>query len=57
MSPEGESPAAEPLNLFESEATARQRLPQSAYDYYSSGAHDEVTLGENRAAYAPIALA
>jgi isopentenyl diphosphate isomerase/L-lactate dehydrogenase-like FMN-dependent dehydrogenase len=44
------------LNLEELEARAREVLPQIAYDYYASGANDEVTLRENRAAYERITL-
>jgi 4-hydroxymandelate oxidase len=39
------------LNLFELEQLAKARLPQQAFDYYSSGAWDEVTLRENTAAF------
>src|SRR5260221_11845307 len=39
------------LNLFELEQRAKERLPRMAFDYYSSGAWDEVTLRENRDAY------
>ena len=46
----------EPLNLDDFEALARERLPAMAYDYYASGAHDEVTLRENRAAFGRLAL-
>ena len=42
------------LNLFELEKVAKERLPQSAHDYYASGAWDEVTLRENRAAFERI---
>jgi 4-hydroxymandelate oxidase len=42
----------EPINLDELEAVARERLPQMAYDYYASGALDERTLADNRAAWA-----
>ena len=35
---------------------ARELLPQMAYDYYASGANDEITLRENRAAYERIML-
>jgi 4-hydroxymandelate oxidase len=38
-----------PLNLFEYEQRAKSHLSQMAFDYYSSGAWDEVTLRENRA--------
>jgi 4-hydroxymandelate oxidase len=47
----------EPLNIFELEAIARERLSPEAYDYYAGGAHDEVTLRENRAAYDRVAIA
>jgi 4-hydroxymandelate oxidase len=47
----------EPINLFELEALARETLTKEAYDYYASGAEDEVTLRANRAAYDRIALA
>ena len=47
----------EPINLFELEALAREKLPREAYDYYASGAEDEVTLRENRAAYERLTLA
>jgi 4-hydroxymandelate oxidase len=44
------------VNLFDFEAVAHERLPRMAYDYYASGAHDEVTLRENREAYDRIWL-
>ena len=47
----------EPVNLFELEAVAREKLSREAFDYYASGAQDEVTLRENRAAYDRISLA
>lgn len=47
----------EPVNLFDFEALAREKLAPEAYDYYAGGAHDEVTLRENRAAYDRRALA
>jgi 4-hydroxymandelate oxidase len=47
----------EPVNVLELEAIARGKLSREAYDYYAGGAHDEVTLGENRAAYDRISLA
>jgi 4-hydroxymandelate oxidase len=40
-----------PLNLFEYERLAAERLPAMAYDYFASGAHDELTLRDNRAAF------
>lgn len=47
----------EPINLLDLEAIAREKLSREAWDYYASGAHDEVTLRENRAAYDRLALA
>ncbi|MEA2642548.1 MAG: 4-hydroxymandelate oxidase, partial [Chloroflexota bacterium] len=46
----------EPVNLFEYEVMARGVLRGMVYDYYASGAHDEITLRENRAAYERIRL-
>jgi len=39
------------LNLLDLERHAREALPPLAYDYFASGAWDEVTLRENRAAF------
>jgi 4-hydroxymandelate oxidase len=47
----------EAVNIFDFESLARETLPQQAYDYYASGAQDEVTLRENRAAYERLSLA
>ena len=46
----------DPLNLHELEALARERLPQLAWDYYASGADDELCMRRNIDAYARIAL-
>ena len=46
-----------PINLLELEALAQSRLPKNAFDYYASGAHDEITLRDNRAAFERIRLA
>lgn len=46
----------EPINLFEYESLARSRMDPAAWDYYQSGAEDEVTLRENRAAFERIKL-
>lgn len=46
----------EPINLFEYEERALQRLPRLARDYYRSGAQDELTLGRNRQAFTELAL-
>ena len=44
------------VNVFDFEAAARTKLPRVAYDYYASGASDEITLRENHAAYERIKL-
>ncbi len=44
------------LNLHELEALARARLPQLAWDYYSSGADDEHCVRRNVAAFEQIPL-
>ncbi|MFB2918337.1 alpha-hydroxy acid oxidase [Aerosakkonema funiforme] len=41
----------QPINLFEYETLAAQHLSQMALDYYASGAWDEITLRDNRAAF------
>ena len=46
----------EAINLLELEMKAREFLPRTAYDYYASGANDEITLRENRVAYERITL-
>lgn len=42
--------------MYDFEAIMRVTLPRMAYDYYASGAHDEITLRENHAAYDRIQL-
>lgn len=49
-------PINEPINLFEYEALAKDRLSPLAWDYFSSGAMDEVTLRDNREAFERIAI-
>jgi 4-hydroxymandelate oxidase len=46
----------EPLNLTELEQIAKARLPQMAWDYYSSGADDERALRRNVDAFGELAL-
>lgn len=46
----------QPINLFEYEKLAPKYLSQMAFDYYSSGALDELTLRDNRAAFEQIKL-
>jgi 4-hydroxymandelate oxidase len=50
------SDRAVPSNLLELEELAREKLDGSAFDYFAGGAHDEVTLRENAAAYSRVAL-
>jgi 4-hydroxymandelate oxidase len=45
------------VNLFDLEALARERLAGMAFDYYASGAQDEITLKANRAAFERLELA
>ncbi len=44
------------LNLADFRRAAAERLPSMAFDYYASGARDEITLRENREAYDRIKL-
>jgi len=44
------------MNLLELEALAKPRLPAAVFDYFAGGAHDEITLSENRRAFDAIAL-
>lgn len=46
----------QPLNLLEYEQLARECLSPMVFDYYRSGAEDEVTLQDNRAAFSRIKL-
>lgn len=51
------TPEGAPLiNVFDYEARAAQLLGPMAFDYYASGAHDEVTLRDNREAYDRLRL-
>ena len=36
------------INLWELEERARELLPKMGYDYYASGANDEITLSRCR---------
>ncbi|MEY4530307.1 MAG: hypothetical protein RLZZ156_1028 [Deinococcota bacterium] len=44
------------VNLLELEAAAQKKLSSTAFDYYVSGADDEVTLLENRLAFKRLEL-
>ncbi|MBG1264733.1 alpha-hydroxy acid oxidase [Nostoc commune] len=46
----------QPINLFEYEKLAKEHLSQMTFDYYSSGAWDEITLRDNRAAFERVKL-
>jgi isopentenyl diphosphate isomerase/L-lactate dehydrogenase-like FMN-dependent dehydrogenase len=43
-----------PINLFEYEQLAQQRIEPSAWNYFRSGSDDEITLRANRAAFESI---
>lgn len=45
-----------PINLFEFEGLARERLPKEEYDYIAGGATDELSVERNRRAYESWAL-
>ena len=45
-----------PVNLFEYEALAKERLPKDEYDFIAGGAMDEITLRRTRAAFDSIML-
>lgn len=51
----GAAPAG-PVNLFEFEELAKERLSRMAYDYIAQGAADEITLRWNRASFDNIRL-
>lgn len=46
----------DPINLYDFERLAEGRVGRAAWDYYASGAGDEITLAENEAAYRRISL-
>lgn len=41
----------QPINLFDFEVLAKQRLPKPEYDYIAGGATDEISVERNRRAY------
>jgi 4-hydroxymandelate oxidase len=45
-----------PINLFDFEAVAKDRLPKDEYDYIAGGATDEISVERNRRAYESWAL-
>ncbi|MDA1035318.1 MAG: alpha-hydroxy acid oxidase [Chloroflexi bacterium] len=48
--------AGEPINLFDFEALAEQKMIKSEWDYVAGAATDEITLRRTRSAYDHIAL-
>ncbi len=54
--PRAPEPGKAPVNLFEFEEIARQRLPQMVYDFVAGGAGDEITLRRNRSSFDAIRL-
>jgi 4-hydroxymandelate oxidase len=44
------------INLFDYERLAKERMTQMAFDYYASGAMDEITVRANRRAFDEIFL-
>jgi 4-hydroxymandelate oxidase len=45
-----------PINLFEYEPLARERISAAAWHYFAGGANDELTLRDNRAAFERLRL-
>jgi isopentenyl diphosphate isomerase/L-lactate dehydrogenase-like FMN-dependent dehydrogenase len=45
-----------PINLFEFETLAKERLPKDEWDYIAGGATDEISVERNRRAYESWAL-
>ena len=54
--PRGSTGPPHPINVAEYEAYARAHLQKQVYDYYKSGAHDEITLADNMNAFNRIVL-
>jgi len=50
------STTAKPINLFEYETLAKERLPKNEYDYIAGGATDEISVERNRRAFETWAL-
>lgn len=46
----------EPINLYEFEALAQERLPKAEWDFIAGGATDEITISRTRAAFDSIML-
>jgi 4-hydroxymandelate oxidase len=50
------SASLKPINLFDFEVMAKDRLPKEEYDYIAGGATDEISVDRNRRAYESWAL-
>src|ERR671923_2600994 len=48
--------SSNPVNIYEYEALAKERLPQAEYDFIAGGATDEITLRRTRAVFDAIML-
>ena len=48
--------AADPVNIFEYEEIARERIEKGHYDFIAGGATDEITIRRTRAVYDSIML-
>ena len=48
--------SSEPVNLFDFEELAKERLPKEEYDYIAGGATDEISVERNRRAFASWAF-
>jgi isopentenyl diphosphate isomerase/L-lactate dehydrogenase-like FMN-dependent dehydrogenase len=48
--------AAEPVNIFEYENLARERIEKGHYDFIAGGATDEITIRRTRAVLDSIML-
>ena len=46
----------EPVNIADFEVIAKKRLDYKVFGYYSSGANDMITLGENKAAFTRLRI-
>jgi isopentenyl diphosphate isomerase/L-lactate dehydrogenase-like FMN-dependent dehydrogenase len=47
---------SEPVNIFEYEELARQRIDKGHYDFIAGGATDEITIRRTRAVFDSIML-
>jgi isopentenyl diphosphate isomerase/L-lactate dehydrogenase-like FMN-dependent dehydrogenase len=47
---------ADPINVFDFETLARERMEPSAYDYYAGGANDERTVTDNLRAFERLVI-